>query len=304
MKKKLTLALDMLEKELEVLSLEQQADYYGGELGSNGEWIGGPTPVTDYLSSLFGAQCTSSIDSQGNWVFQVAGSSNFIKLSYGLGEVTIHADRPSSNSLSGWGALLSNPYYYQMGTDQYGGAVPYFNPDGNGGGGTSTPTHLDIVNNGISRAYNYLGREYMQEGGDLRSANTPEALQYMDCSELVSRYLNDVGISGVLGDNTGALKDFAANNPWLLTAVTTPQVGDIFIWRVGDNGHTGIVTGVDASTGMVTTLEAISESPNSNHPGETWHSVLEHTYDPNASHFTGDSHNWGSDGNGWYRPNP
>lgn len=35
-----------------------------------------------------------------------------------------------------------------------------------------------------------------------------------------------------------------------------PKPGDIFLWRNGDDGHTGIVVSYDAKTGVVTTSEA------------------------------------------------
>ena len=92
----------------------------------------------------------------------------------------------------------------------------------------------------------------------LRTDETPEALAKMDCSELVSRYLKELGLFDKVQDFT--TRDFASDKfknqyegklKFMNESKTKenggdpekfiPQSGDIFVWRDGENGHTGIV---------------------------------------------------------------
>jgi hypothetical protein len=82
-----------------------------------------------------------------------------------------------------------------------------------------------------------------QTGVALRAGSTPEALQYMDCSELVSRVLAIDGITkGVLPMNTGALKVLLSQKDKFEHSKDKPRAGDIALWE----GHVGIVSDVDA----------------------------------------------------------
>lgn len=185
----------------------------------------------------------------------------------------------------------------QMTQDQ-GGSSYYYNTIGNGGSGSP-------IEKGLAYAQSLVNQKitYAQEGGDLRTGDTPEALLKMDCSELVGRYLAKVGFisDGVLAKDTEALLSYANYNPTMLPRVTTPQAGDIFIWRYNGHGHTGIVKSYDPSTGNVATLEAISESANSSHPGVDFHSTIEHTYGIGSSHLSG--HDGWVENGGFFRPN-
>jgi hypothetical protein len=105
---------------------------------------------------------------------------------------------------------------------------------------------------------------YRQENGILRTANTPQALAYMDCSELVCRYLAQMRFisDNVQSMNSLAIREYAENNPSMLSRISNdspPQAGDIFLWHRSDyDGHTGIVKSYDANIGMVTILEEYS----------------------------------------------
>lgn len=75
----------------------------------------------------------------------------------------------------------------------------------------------------------------------LRTANTSEALKYMDCAEYVCRILAYDNITdGVKHMNSGGLKTYFEKNKFSKSK-TNPKVGDIALWE----GHTGIVTDVD-----------------------------------------------------------
>jgi RHS repeat-associated protein len=91
----------------------------------------------------------------------------------------------------------------------------------------------------------------------LRTGNTQAALKYLDCSELVCRVMASDGItSNVRSMNTEGLKTFLSNTDKFISSKDEPQAGDIFLWRNGEEGHTGIVEKFDKKTGIVTTLEA------------------------------------------------
>jgi len=105
----------------------------------------------------------------------------------------------------------------------------------------------------IRIAYSNLGTPYKKEYTSyLRTANSAKALQYMDCSELVSRVLAGDGITnGVQWKNTSLLVDFFSNKEVFIKS-NTPEAGDIFAWV----GHTGIVESYDSESKMVTIIHA------------------------------------------------
>jgi RHS repeat-associated protein len=91
----------------------------------------------------------------------------------------------------------------------------------------------------------------------LRTGNTKEALAYLDCSEFVCRVLADDGITdGIKAMNTEGLLKFLSDEDKFIRSADEPKPGDIFIWRNGDEGHTGIVVGYDSKNGTVETSEA------------------------------------------------
>jgi hypothetical protein len=94
----------------------------------------------------------------------------------------------------------------------------------------------------IQAAYNMVGTKYLQEtNSKLRTENTDEALEYMDCAEFVCRVLAaDEITNGVKHLASSSLKSFLDNTENFEFSSDKPQIGDIAVW----DGHVGIVTGV------------------------------------------------------------
>lgn len=132
----------------------------------------------------------------------------------------------------------------------------------------NNPTrYIDILGLGpgdrVKKAESYAGKPYKQQyewvSGErtfLRTGESAEALQFLDCSELVCRVLYDDGLTNDIESMaTGQLLTFL-NNTDVYERSDIPKVGDIFLWRIGDKGHTGIITKIDES--YVYTAEAHS----------------------------------------------
>ena len=128
---------------------------------------------------------------------------------------------------------------------------------------------IDILGLGpgdrIKKAESFEGTPYKQQSEwnknnvqtYLRTGNSKEALEYLDCSEFVCRVLADDGITnGIKSMTTKELSDFLAEEDKFIKSVDEPKPGDIFLWRNGDEGHTGIVVSYDSKTGDVETSEA------------------------------------------------
>lgn len=115
----------------------------------------------------------------------------------------------------------------------------------------------------VKKAESYAGKPYKQQyewSGTtrtfLRTGDSDEALEFLDCSELVCRVLFDDRItSEVKSMATGELINFLSNEDKFERS-DIPKVGDIFLWRKGKSGHTGIVTKVEGDD--VYTAEAHS----------------------------------------------
>ncbi|NBB32043.1 CHAP domain-containing protein, partial [Cellulophaga sp. BC115SP] len=110
---------------------------------------------------------------------------------------------------------------------------------------------------------------YSQQG--VRDANQAGADLAYDCSEFVGAYLMKLGISYTTNISTGIMteekmfrKAIGSENIKFMAESDEkgfePQRGDIFVWRYGTNGHTGIVLSYDASKKSVTILESIGSS--------------------------------------------
>jgi len=108
--------------------------------------------------------------------------------------------------------------------------------------------------------YKYSQKEGLNTGTELRTGNSDAALEYLDCSEFVCRVLADDGITdGVKQMSTAELVDFLGDDDKFIRSDDEPQPGDVFLWRDGDESHTGIVVSYDKSTGDVVTSEARGE---------------------------------------------
>jgi len=105
----------------------------------------------------------------------------------------------------------------------------------------------------IKKAASFLGTSYKQQNEtSLRTENTPEALQYMDCSELVCRVLAADQITPTIKHmNTTGLIEFFGNSSKFHKS-ESPESGDIVLWK----GHTGIVESYDSDKKEVTVLHA------------------------------------------------
>ena len=104
-----------------------------------------------------------------------------------------------------------------------------------------------------------LGTPYKQETtGVLRTGTDASALQYMDCSEYVSRDMAGDGITkGVKWMNSSKLVSVLSNSKKFVKS-TTPGTGDIMAWHNNktNDGHAGIVESYNKKTKMVTILHA------------------------------------------------
>jgi RHS repeat-associated protein len=94
----------------------------------------------------------------------------------------------------------------------------------------------------VKKAKSMVGTPYKQETtSSLRTGETKEALEFMDCAEFVCRVLAADKITPKIEHMTSSgLKKFLDNKQQFVHS-QTPQVGDIAVW----DGHVGIVTSVD-----------------------------------------------------------
>ena len=121
--------------------------------------------------------------------------------------------------------------------------------------------------------------EYKQETDQYRTEVSEAGLKFMDCSELVSRYLFELEIginksknepiymtTANMTTQIAFRKKLGNDNIDLVGKEVSfkPQRGDIFAWgysgKNGWNGHTGIVYNYDEIKDLVTILEAIGLS--------------------------------------------
>ncbi len=120
---------------------------------------------------------------------------------------------------------------------------------------------------------------YKQQGDtSLRTTDSDAAMEYLDCSEFVCRYLHALGVTtsvkhvstaGMVSERTFQ-RSLGTTDliqpPGGDQASFVPMPGDIFVWRTGKGGHTGVVYEADANT--VTILESIGSGGSSD---ETFH---------------------------------
>lgn len=112
------------------------------------------------------------------------------------------------------------------------------NDDPNGRGAKDRVKAASVLLAGIS---------YNKEAGQtsLRTEWTPEAMQFMDCSEIANRilYMDDI-THGVMDWSTINLKAFFSN-PEKFSFSSKPQYGDFALWFDNGGGHVDIVTEVE-----------------------------------------------------------
>jgi hypothetical protein len=113
---------------------------------------------------------------------------------------------------------------------------------------------VDRIQWALDSVSKYIGiTTYKQESGTLRTGNTKQDLEYMDCTEFVARFLQlACGLEQIPQFATGDLAPVAdaegmygnylqfvagSNNK----TYTDIRPGDIFLWRTDNNGHVGVV---------------------------------------------------------------
>lgn len=166
---------------------------------------------------------------------------------------------------------------------------------------------LAVTKANLDSKPNYYKVSYAQESGSkahLRSELTDDALNKMDCSELVCRYLNKIGWSSDIKKYTTLdLKNLSNKHPeWLEKQDKDykPKLGDIFLWRT-HKGHTGVIVDYNEATDSVTTIESISENEyqsrnflgeNSGHEGYDFKGVIKWKWNKRTGrHLTGHKSN-------------
>jgi RHS repeat-associated protein len=124
--------------------------------------------------------------------------------------------------------------------------------------GNSVITHVDAFGLGprdrVRHANSHLGKRYVLETDwELRTGNSAEAQAIVDCSELVCRVLSADGLMKLHQSvNTAGLISRFNSDKWVKS--NYPKVGDVFLWRSGSHGHTGIVTEVNGN--LITIIHA------------------------------------------------
>lgn len=101
-------------------------------------------------------------------------------------------------------------------------------------------------------------QQYNSSPDFLRTATSPEALAYMDCSEFVCRVMAGDGITSTIESHS--TRDMLANmmsDETKFIKSDIPQAGDIVLWA----GHTGIVESYNEKNGNVTVLHATQYGP-------------------------------------------
>ena len=119
----------------------------------------------------------------------------------------------------------------------------------------------------VQAARSMMGVAYKQQTGfELRAGSSPAALEFMDCSEFVSRVLAIDGIThGVLPMTTKDLQKLLSQPSNFAHSSDQPQVGDVALWE----GHVGIVSGV----GKGNTIRLIHASGKGKLAGENKYAI-------------------------------
>jgi hypothetical protein len=153
---------------------------------------------------------------------------------------------------------------------------------------------------------------YKQEQGTLRTGTTAAALQYMDCAEFATRFLQlaceleqipqfttgDLAPSAVSGGIYGNYLQFVSGSNG--DGHTDIRPGDIFLWRTTDNGgHVGVVESYTEP--YVYVLEALTTSCEASlNTGTCTNCVRRSKYTKTGNALL--KHGDGRDWKGYFRP--
>jgi len=109
----------------------------------------------------------------------------------------------------------------------------------------------------VAIAQSFLGTPYLQEKiGNLRTENSPAAIQNMDCAENVCRVMAADGITTGVEWKDASVITQMLNEDSGFELSSTPQRGDIFSW----SEHSGIVENYNEKTQEVTVLHSTQYS--------------------------------------------
>lgn len=110
----------------------------------------------------------------------------------------------------------------------------------------------------------------------LRTGNTEAALETMDCTEFMMRFVTNVfGLTNTLNATSDVLATYASEDNCYgdkFCFVTGSEKstfddirpGDMFLWRNSGDGHVGVVESYNKETDKVTILEAITKAIDEN----------------------------------------
>ena len=109
----------------------------------------------------------------------------------------------------------------------------------------------------VQSAYNMIGTKYKQEStSSLRTGNSKQAMEYMDCTEFVARVMAaDEITENVMNIGGKSRVQAFFGNENIFENDFTPQVGDVAGW----DGHWGIVSAVDDNGNIKLTHAANSK---------------------------------------------
>jgi hypothetical protein len=173
-------------------------------------------------------------------------------------------------------------------------------------------TSDDKIKSALDTVAEYIGTEYKQQTGVLRTDSTEEALKYMDCTEFAARFLQIVcGLEKTPSFSTQMLAPYADKNKIYqnfmkyvegsdATDFTDIQPGDIFLWRTDSSGHVGVVISYDPEKDYVYIEEALTrgaEASLNGGKGELKNQVRRSTYTRTGKALAGHT-GW----KGYFRP--
>lgn len=189
-----------------------------------------------------------------------------------------------TKSNGSWGQYITSSNFRYPANDDYGAFIQYgviANISASGGCGGSGLTSGGMT---LEQAKEFMetyktspdSEKYVFKGagGNPRAGGSILANCTAFSSYFVNKYTSLKGLThSPVGDGKDTVKTITTNNPGLNTN-TEPKVYAVFSYPVGDDGHTGVVLGIDLEKGIVITGEA-SWSGDLNSIGAYTHTLQE-----------------------------